>query len=420
VQLDSSRRFIDVQQVLPNRRDILRLGALAAGTRALPLHGAQSVPAWSSRLAVNEWREIAGSAMALALPTNTAYLTTGTRAIGNHLMRMDAWCGLSIDTRASTVWSLANGGHGDYYGNEVLMLDLMSSAPKWIEWCSGSEGRVVDGVTAPTDPSHARYKDGLPCSTHSYYGQQFLERQNRALRLGGSTAPYGTAFENVEGYDIAVRDPSRGWDPPGTFGFCVGGVNSGWTPAIGWSACKDPRTEAVYVISTPFIRKFTPAPSGVGGSWAVLGKLPAELNSGAFAATAVDTKRNRLLWLKGQGPNRPYTCDLVSGAWTAREHPSGGAKGELDAHARAPGMVYVPALDAYLLRANVAGDQVLRIDADTLAVSVLPTSGGKAVPQGAVLNKEENVYNRWLHVPALNGVVYFARSQANAWFLRLH
>jgi len=337
-----------------------------------------------------------------------------------HVSRLNAWCGVSIDTRVSTVWSVANGGHGDYYGNEVLKIDLMADAPAWVEWCPGSSGNVVDGITAATDPSHARYKDGLPCSTHSYYGQQFLERQNRALRLGGSTSPVGSAFENVEGFNIHSRQASSGWDPAGTFGFCLGGVNGGWTPAIGWCVCKDPGTEVIYVVNTPHIRKFTPAQSGVGGVWSILGRVPEALNTGALGATAVDTKRNRLLWVKGYGPNNPYTCDIATGMWTARTHPASAAKTEFDRLSPSLGMVYVANLDAFLVRANAAGSKVYAIDAETFAVSMLPTTGGSNVPQGPVLSNEENVYTKWLFAPALEGVVYFPKSQDNAWFLRLY
>lgn len=378
------------------------------------------MPAWRRGQAVNEWREIVGSAMVLSAPTNTARQTTGVAAIVGQVSRLNAWCGVSIDTRNSTIWSLANGGHGDYYGNEVVKVDLMADAPTWVELFAGSNGNVVDAVTPATDPSHARYKDGLPCSAHSYYGQQFLERQNRALRLGGSTAPIGSAFENVEGFNINAGQGINGWDAAGTFGFCVGGINGGWTPAIGWCVCKDPTTENIYVVNAPYIRKFSPSASGTGGTWSILSALPSELNTGALGATAIDTRRNRLLWLKGYGPNNPYTCDLATGAWTSQTHPASAAKTELDGLSPSLGMAYVAQLDAFLVRANAAGDKVYKIDAGTFAVSLLATSGGGTVPQGQVISNEENVYNKWLFVPALEGVVYFPKSQVNAWFLRLY
>jgi hypothetical protein len=87
-------------------------------------------------------------------------------------------------------------------------------------------------------------------------------------------------------------------------------------------------------------------------------------------------------------------------------------------------MVYVPYLDAYFVRLMGAGGKVYKVDAGTFAVTSLPTIDGAAVPAAADVNdgtrQYENVFNRWLFVPTLNGIVYFAHYAANAWFLRLY
>ncbi len=370
--------------------------------------------------------------MAPLLPTNEAKTIAGGSAVFGPYGRMDAWCGLSIDTRSSKVWSAANGGHGDYYGNEVCTINLLADSPVWAEWFAGSSGNVVNASGDPpaTSATNARYSDGKPCSAHSYYGQQFMERQDRALRLGGSIAPYGAAFENVESF--SVLSGARGWDPQGTFGFCLGGNNGGWTPSIGWCVTKNPLTEVIYTVTQPYIRRFTPWVSGVGGVWDILGRLPDELNSGGAGATAVDTRRNRLLWLLGDGPTDPYLCDLATGAWSVRQQASSSARDALrsatalalDAltgpRPTSSGMVYVPEIDAYLVRQAASGERVFRIDAETLAVTDLITTGGGGVPAGATFRAEQGVFNRWLYVPQLRGVVYFPKAGANAWFLRTH
>lgn len=414
-RLTSASNWPEVKQGL----DLEPVWAVAPGTPAVAtMVPAGAAPAWNRGQAVGEWREVPGSAMYNLQPTQVALTLSGGAAVVGAGARMDAWCGLSVDTRSSRVWSVANGGHGDYYGNEVCTIDLLADVPTWVEWCPGSSGKVVDNVTPGGHASHARYTDGLPCSTHSYYGQQFIERHNRALRLGGSTSPLGSAFENVEAFDVAQRS-TRGWDPAGTYGMCLGNANGGWTPAIGWCACKDPVTENIYVVNSPQVRRFVPSATGIGGTWSVLGTVPAALNTGALGATAVDTKRNRLLWLHGYGPNQPYTCDLANGEWTARQHPASTEKLAFDALSASLGMVYVQHQDAFLVRANAAGGRVYRIDAQTMAVSYLATAGGDRISRGAVLSGEDGVYNRWLYVPQLRGVVYFPLSASNAWFLQL-
>ncbi|MCW5661957.1 MAG: hypothetical protein KIT60_30000 [Burkholderiaceae bacterium] len=390
------------------------------------------MPAWRRGQAVSEWREIPGSAMSLLVPSREAKNTNGASAIVGPNARLDAWCGLSIDTRSSNVWSAANGGHGDYYGNEVCTIDLLADAPAWVEWFAGSSGNVVNISSSPPaiDASRARYLDGTPVSTHSYYGQQFLERQNRALRLGGSVSPIGSAFETVEGFDTSRPRGQGAWDPAGTFGLCIGGSFGGWTPSIAWAATKDPVTERIYTLAYPKIWRFTPATTGIGGAWEVLSNLPDELNSAAMGATAVDTRRNRLLWLLGVGSPDPHLCDLDSGAWTRVPMPASAAADAMrsaralgassGSHPYSSGMVYVPEIDAYLVRQAAGGGRVFRIDAATLAVTDLSTTGGAGVSPGAPLGSEQNVYSRWLLVPQLKGVVYFPRSASNAWFLRTH
>ena len=392
-----------------------------------------AMPPWRQGQAVNEWREIANTAMNLLAPANDPRATTGIPSVIGPRGRMDAWCGLSIDTRSSKVWSAANGGHGDYFGNEVCTIDLLATAPAWQEWFAGSTGNVVNIDTTtvgPTHPSRARYLDGLPCSTHSYYGQQFLERQNRALRLGGSVAPLGSAYENVEGFDVSRPRGTQAWDAAGTYGMALGGTYGGWTPAIGWCCTKDPITERIYNVVQPRIWRFTPALSGIGGVWDSLGVLPDALNSGAMAATAVDTSRNRLFWLLGQGASEAHLCNLANGAWTARTLPvsaaadamrtATGVSSTSGSQPHSSGMAYVPALDAYLVRQAATGGRVFRIDPETLAVTDLSTTGGASVPAGAPFGGEQGVYNRWLFVPQLKGMVYFPRASSNAWFLRTH
>lgn len=389
----------------------------------------QDMPLWRRNQAINEWREIPNTKIGALAPTNEARCFTGLRNVLGPNGRLDAWCGLSIDTRYSQIWSVANGGHGDYFGNEVCQIDLMADAPKWIEWCQGSTGNVVDDTTPANDPSAAgayfsRYSDGLPVATHSYYGQQFIEKQNRAIRMGGSISMRGSAYENVEGFDVSKGPRNLGaWDRAGTFGLCLGGVNGGWTPSIGWSACKDPVSENVYTISTPFIHKFVPFSNQPGGTWSKLGTIPNQLNSGVQGATAIDTRRNRLIWLKGYGSVDLAVCDLETGIWTLPPLTGGLEKSDLVSLTSSLGLVYVPAIDKFMARGGASGSKIFIIDPETFAVSYLPTTGvgtTQNIGQTVILGREEGVFNRFLLVPLLRGILYFPRADSNGWFIRLY
>ena len=411
------------------------LGAFSPGEIAIPplsqpLPQPQQQPAWNRGQLAGEWREIPGSAMALSIPMNTVTTTDGRTAIVGPSSRMRAWCGLSIDTRNSNVWSVANGGHGDYFGNECLKIDLMADAPAWVEWFAGSSGPVVNmtGSPPPTDSSYARYLDGQPPSTHSYFGQQFMERHNRAMRLGGSTGGNGTPFTTMDAFNTTLPQGANGYELLGTYPgvFSADGGPGGYSPGIEFCCCKDPRTEQIYSISGQTLWRFTPNTSGLGGQSVKLDvKFPTSINSGNAGSTAIDTKRNRLYWTHGYGgadSYKPSIVDLDNMTWTVREHPTSAAAADLATRGlNGLGLVYVPMIDAYLLRGKQNGSKVYRVDAETFEVAFMPTTGGAALPaaEDASDVKQENVYNRWLWVPQLRGVVYFPGHPFNGWFLQL-
>jgi hypothetical protein len=77
-------------------------------------------------------------------------------------------------------------------------------------------------------------------------------------------------------------------------------------------------------------------------------------------------------------------------------------------------MVYVPAIDSFLVRRNASGGTVYQINASTFVATPFTTTGGQSIPSIATL------YNKFLYVPRLRGAVLVASYSGNAWFLRLH
>lgn len=368
---------------------------------------APGVPAWRANMAINEWRELAGSAMSNFPPT----VDPGRSSDGVHA-KMDTWCGLSIDTRTSEVWSPANGGHDNYHGNEVDKFDLRADAPGWVE--------VLRSNTAAefTIPSSApRYSSGRPASIHSYYSQQFIERHNRAVRVG-TPSPATTAtphFWAMEAFDATVAAGVNGWDAAGTYP----AVDSGQGPTPDWAVTKNPLTEDLFLMyANNWVKKLTPSASGPGGTWAQVSTEPPPM-SAYDSASAYDTTRNRIFYFARNvswGTGICHTFDPATGHFTART--LSGEPATLAASKGGLGMVYVPQLDAYLVRLGTAGGSVYKIDASTFAVTVF---GSAPIPAADTsVGPYENVYTRWLLVPAFTGAIYFPRYNANAWFLRLY
>jgi hypothetical protein len=78
-------------------------------------------------------------------------------------------------------------------------------------------------------------------------------------------------------------------------------------------------------------------------------------------------------------------------------------------------MVYVAAIDSYLIRLANAGGAVYQMKAANFAVTTFPTTGGASVP--STLN---GPFNKFLYVPRLGGCIYVPDYLGNAWFLRVH
>ncbi|MDP3139797.1 MAG: hypothetical protein Q8N17_26105 [Burkholderiaceae bacterium] len=407
-----------------------------------------ATPAWLRGQTIDEWRELANTSMYEVgahpgfEPSSVTRTTDGGTSAGAPWL--DAYCGMGADALKSSVWQVANGGHGDYYGNEVIKLDLLADVPLWAEWLQGSDGNVAqtnDYATAnyPTDGVFDTERgwyldDGVigraPASGHSYWCTQTLERFRRVVRFPGwSISPPGTGWKDVDGFDMDVAQGTNGWDAKLTYpGAPAGGYTAGsqgGTAVIRPTICKDPRTERVYMISAAGARMWTPPTSepsgtGTGGSWSTFTAGAANTQ----AASAVDTTRGRLLVVNG-GTATAHHYDLDGGSMTITEVTLTGSPASTIAASSATdgwGMVYVPPLDAFLLkRGTEDGAEIFKIDASDYSVTVYAPTDGASVPESNfIASNNANVYGRWQYLPALRGVVYAPKNAANVWFLRTH
>src|SRR5262249_43275709 len=90
----------------------------SATTAAAPPPPVGTLPAWVSALPTGQWFEIPGTAMSSVEPNPAPPGGSGPAS------KVIAWTGFVVDIRDSKVYSVANGGHNDYSGNEVDALDL--------------------------------------------------------------------------------------------------------------------------------------------------------------------------------------------------------------------------------------------------------------------------------------------------------
>ncbi len=344
--------------------------------------GEETMPTWRKGLAVGAWHQIPSTAMSsapIAVKTYPSLGGTGPNA------KVVAWCGYSIDTRDSSIYSAANGGHGDYAGNEVDRLRLSDNVPAWSEPRASSA--VADVVT-----SASYYSDGRPTSRHSYYGETFNEPRNLAMTLGGARYGNGYMTETFDGFDLGAND----WAAAGTYP----DAPAAFSGMQGGSMTANRLTGDVYTFSTYAVNVWTSATN----TWAK------KLDTNAYgqsAASAYDLKRNRIL-LVGNSEHAVYDVAANTLTPVTLSGPNAGDLNDVD-----NGMVYDPNLDAYLIRTAASGGTLYRVDASTFTVDTLATTAGASIPATA-----NGVWTRFLYAPGLKGVIYVPAYDANVWFLR--
>lgn len=346
-----------------------------------------SLPAWLLGVAVDQWVEVPNSSMSVV---PTGMVAVGTTPSG----RMDAWNGYAIHDR--DVYSVRQGGHGDYYGNEVLRFNLGSDTPTWM--------MIKDSTPDPavvTD-NQSRYTDGTPAAVHGYYTQRYVAARNWVLSVGTTAMSLQGGTNN----DCVVYDISTNAYLP------VGTVPDA-TPSLlpGFGVFDDPVTEDIFHVGAYTVNRW----NQVSNTWTFnVGSL--EHNYGFPSTACTDTNRRRAVILSDSpGATQSYLFDIVSGNTTPitfGDDP-GFATGD-----HGYGMTFCPPRDRfYVMVGNMAaaGD-LYEVNPETFVISPMVTTGAGAMPATA----GNGVWGRFTYVPSLGGIIYFPRYVANAWFLRLH
>jgi len=318
----------------------------------------------------------------MAVKTYPALGATGPNS------KVVAWTGFAIDTRDSSLYSAANGGHMDYAGNEVDRIRLSDSAPAWTEVRPATP---VAQVVAST----TYYADGRPTSRHSYYGEVVNEQRNRVMTLGGSRYGVGFVIGTVDGFNLATND----WDAAQSYPDGLSELAGTAGPAI----VDDKASGDIYMFANWNVLRW----SNATNAWTRV--LSNTSTYGQYSASAFDSRRNRILLVGGVGNDHatytPASNSMQAVTFTGPQAAAMTGNGN--------GMVYDPQLDAFLMRSADAGGTIYRIDAQTFAVTAMAVSGATSIPAA-----QNGVWRRFLYVPALKGVVYVPTYSDNLWFLR--
>jgi len=354
-----------------------------------------NLPAWVASLAPGQWFEIPNTAIASVEPSP---IPAGT----NRDSKVIAWTSFVVDTRTSKVYSLANGGHNNYAGNEVDMLDLEAPVPAWRELIPPTPSAQVTGC-------QSYYADGRPTSRHSYYGITLNEFNDRIMLFAGAHWCQGGGFHSaISSYNITANT----WSPSNTHGSVPGVISAGVA-----AYTLNPLTGDVYASLGGSFGRWNRA-SGPNGTFTTLnptGSAPA----GEESASAMDTTRppganpiGRILIVGGNNNDR-HLYTISTNSFTAIT--LNGANAANISGADKAGMAYVEAIDRYLMRLGGAGGAVYGINPSTFEVTAFATTNGASIP-----STQSGPYNKFRYVPRLRGFIYVPSYSGNAWFLRVH
>ena len=347
-----------------------------------------NLPVWMTGLAIGQWFSIPNTSISNADPATTPNGNWGPQS------KIFAWNSVVVDTRNSKVYSVAGGGHQDYSGNEVDVLDLEVAIPAWSQ------------VLAPTPNSQlldcqSYYADGRPASRHSYYGLTFSEANDRFMLFGGAHwCSLGNFFAPISSYNITANT----YNPAGTHPDLPSAFKGTTSFAL------DPSTGDVYAANNFVFGRWNRA----SNTFTTLNPTGSGPNSVGEAMSAMDTTRGRILILGGQGPTHHHYT--LSSNTFASITLTGANPADVTAvgNAGQASLVYVAAIDRYLVRRGGAGGTVYQINPATFDVSIFATTNGGSIP-----GTQNGPYNKFVYVPRLGGCIYVPDYGGNVWFVRV-
>jgi chitodextrinase len=356
-------------------------------TPPAPLPPLAALPLWMTGMSVGQWVQIPSTAISSVQPNP---LPDGTNADS----KVIAWTSFVMDTRSSKVYSPANGGHRNYAGNEVDMLNLESNAPAWVQLLAPTPAAQVTDCAS-------YYSDGRPTSRHSYYGVTLNEFNDRIMLFAGANWCAAGGFHRAtSSYNISANTWSASTTHPDL-------PNSISTPGT-FATALDPLTGNVYIAGAAnYVR------------WNRSSNQFQSLNfnggpAGNESMSAFDTTRGRFFVLGGTNSDHHYYT-VSSDSWTSA--PINGANAADVSSAGQAAMVYVSAIDRFLVRLEAPGGTVYQVHPSTFEVTTFATTGGSTIPEGKV-SGAGGPYNKFLYSPRLGGAVYVPDYSTGVWFLR--
>jgi hypothetical protein len=345
-------------------------------TRQAPTEGGGggAYPAWREAMTTNYvWHQLVGTDLLSAM---TGYASPG----GTGKNGVTAYCGAVVRHADSIFMTVANGGHGDYAGNEVIEIDLSQDVP------------VAEVTRTPSIEADVNYglpytDDDKPSSRHTYWNNQYDQIEDKVWLLG-SPAMYGSGNESedhVDSWDWTTKQYSGA----GTYSDLGSAFNTPSSPV-----CADSDSN-VWLLndSSGTLYKWTRATRSVASvaSWSV---------ADTYTPMLYDPVRNRLVLFRPGSNGRVWNI----GSSSSGNVTWGGAQSaKVDTYTS---VIYDEVNDKYLLMPWNENNNVYQIDPSTFACTSLSLSGD--APPAARADGHDYLYGRFFYLPEL-GVVGVCR-----------
>jgi len=354
-------------------------GAAVAGGRLALL------PSWLAAGAANEWLQVPNGQPSTA--SGLAPAVSGS--MGSQSGMVNAWCGAF---RWGTRFHIHGGGHDDYGGNEIGMIDLAQESPTY------SLLRERTPVASLLGGSNY-YADGLPTSRHTYYAMGVAEvggvprmyRFNAWMGFAFNGSPVGGSADvrttAIDGFRLDTNE----WEPA-----AFGPVTA--TPGSETSFAQDPSTGNFYCWrgSDNTIQRYVVSTDSCTQVADLAG------TEGQGAALVFDADNQRLVRFAGRDGHKCTYWDVAAGTKNTPTltGPDASAISGLSGSNHGWGIAHDPVRNVVYLMTGAA--TLLRVRLDDWYVEQISTTG--ATPASPY----NGTWGRLIYIPELDSIVYLA------------
>jgi hypothetical protein len=285
-------------------------------------------PEWFLRQAVNTWSTPVINTIASQAPS--------PQPAGNHQAICGAWTGGCVDQSRGEFILAANGGHGDYAGNEVYACDIRSASPAWKRLSNPSTN------TGGGDSYNGNelYPDGKPRTVH---GWNRCVWGNGRVWYGGMAGMYPNGYystacvswnrDAVGDGPFPVSAAASPWVFHGRIPFGGGSAGSSYDWQLG-NAVFDPVTKRVWACAQ--YSQFGNHCYYVDTTAASPAPVAVNINeAGAFHSWGVIPHNLGRVWItKDKSQNRLMLLNLnnPSDGWVAKSVPTFSGSGVSESH----------------------------------------------------------------------------------------